>query len=198
MTLEDIDTSLITVGQPTDGGCAYVCIGTPSSLPTSASTKMSTLTDFESCGTISENGFTFSKSVTTNKFKDWGGNIVLTAVSEEENTFKVEFTEINRPIVAKLKYGASNVEAATDGSVSHIKAAADTGQKVALVIDELESNGYLRRTVVPCASIDSFDDETHQKGSLLVYGMTFTAMVKDGVSFHIYRAKPTTTTNTGA
>lgn len=190
--LENVDTSLITVGQPTDGGCTYICVGEPTTLPTDATTKMSTFTDFESAGTISENGFTATKSVTTEKFKDWGGNVVLTAISEEEHTFQIEFAEINRPVVAKLKYGAGNVEVGEDGSVSHVKAVAGTTQKVSLVIDELESNGYLRRTVVPCATIDSFDDETHQKGSLLVYGMTFTALLKDGVSYHTYRAKPAT------
>ena len=50
---------------------------------------------------------------------------------------------------------------------------------------------YLRRTVVPRAMVDSFDDEAHQKGSLLVYGMTFTALAgDDGAAYHIYRAKP--------
>lgn len=191
MALNDIDTSLITVGQPTEGGCAFACIGDPSALPTDATTKMSTLKDFESCGTISENGFTLSKSVTSNKFKDWGGKVVLTAFSEEENTFKIEFTEINRPVVAKMKHGSKNVDAGTDGSVSHIKAVAGPGDKIALVIDELESNGYLRRTVVPRAMVDSFDDEAHKNGSLLVYGMTFTALAgDDGAAYHIYRAKP--------
>lgn len=192
MALQSIDTSLITVGQPTDGGCVYVCVGEPSSLPTDATTAMSALTDFESAGTISENGFTASKSVTINKFKDWGGNVVLAQPSDEEHTFKLEFCEINRPVVAKLKYGSANVEAGTDGSVSHAKAVAGAGEKVSIVIDELESNGFKRRTVVPCATVESFDDETHQKGSLLVYGMTFTAMLKDGALYHVYRAKPST------
>lgn len=190
--LDTIDTSLVTVGQPTEGGCTYIHIGESDTLPTDATTAMSTFTDFVSAGTIFENGFTATKSVTTEKFKDWGGNVILTAISEEEHTFQIEFAEINRPIVAKLKYGDSNVETGSDGSVSHVKAVAGTTQKVSLVIDELESNGFLRRTVVPCATIDSFDDETHQKGSLLVYGMTFTALLKDGVSYHIYRAKPAT------
>ena len=74
-----------------------------------------------------------------------------------------------RPVVAQLKYGSGNVEVGTDGSVSHIKAVVGTSEKVAIVIDELECNGFLRRTVVPCAMVDSFDDETHQKG-LKAYG----------------------------
>ena len=192
-TLEDIDTSLITVGQPTTGGCVYACIGTPKALPTDAATEMSTLTDFESCGLISENGFTLAKSVTKSKFKEWGGNNVLTATSEKELTFKLEFLEISRPIVAKLKHGSKNVEVGEDGSVSHIKEAGiEADEKVALVIDELESSGFLRRTVIPCVTVDSFDDEVHTKGSLLTYGMTFTAIVKENTNYDEYRAKPAT------
>ena len=190
-TLSTIDTSLVTVGQPTDGGCVYIAIGEGATVPTDAVTKMSTLKDFESAGTISENGFTLSKSITTSKFKDWGGNVILSLATEEEVTFKLEFAEPNRPVVAKLKYGSANVEAGDDGSVSHLKSVVGTSEKVAIVIDELECNGYLRRTVVPCAMIDSFDDETHQKGSLLLYGMTFTAVKAAGALFEIYRAKPT-------
>ena len=188
--LSNIDTSLVTVGQPTDGGCVYIAIGEDVAVPTDATTKMSTLTAFKSAGTISENGFTLAKSVTTSKFKDWGGNVVLSMATEEENTFKLEFAEPNRPVVAQLKYGSGNVEAGADGSVAHIKAVVGTSEKVAIVIDELECNGFLRRTVVPCAMIDSFDDETHQKGSLLVYGMTFTAVKAKDTLFDIYRAKP--------
>ena len=115
MALNDIDTSLITVGQPTEGGCAFACIGEPTALPTDATTKMGTLADFESCGTISENGFTLSKSVTTNKFKDWGGKVVLTAFSDEENTFKIEFTEINRPVVQERRCGHGRKRLAHQG-----------------------------------------------------------------------------------
>lgn len=196
--LNNIDTSLITVGQPTDGGCVYIAIGEGVSVPKDATTKMSTLPAYKSAGTISENGFTLAKSVTSSKFKDWGGNVVLSLATEEENTFKLEFAEPNRPVVAQLKYGSSNVEEGEDGSVSHIKAVVGTSEKVSIVIDELECNGFLRRTVVPCAMIDGFDDETHQKGSLLVYGMTFTAVKSGGTLFDIYRAKPVSEQSTAS
>lgn len=188
--LKDIDSSLVTVGQPTDGGCAWVCFGKPAKLPTDATTKMSTLADYVSLGDISENGFTEANARTKNKFKNWGGNVILTSISDEENTYKIEFVETSRPAVAKLRYGSGSVEVGTDGSVSHIKGIVGTDEQVSLVIDELESNGYLRRTVIPVATIDSFDDVPHQKGSLLVYGMTFTAVKGDGNVFDIYRAKP--------
>lgn len=188
--LKDIDNSLVTVGQPTTGGCAWICFGKPAKLPTDATTKMSTLTDYQSLGDVSENGFTEAASRTKNKFKNWNGNTVLTSISDEVNTYKIEFIEPNRPSVAKLRYGSANVEAGEDGSVSHIKGVLGTDEQVSLVIDELESNGFLRRTVVPVATVDSFDDVPHQKGSLLVYGMTFTAIKGEGNVFDIYRAKP--------
>ena len=148
-------------------------------------------TPWESLGDLSENGFTEGRSVTSNKLKGWRGSVVLSVISEEENTFKAEFIEVNRPSVAKLRYGSSNVTAGTDGSVSKIAVKTGVNAKAPLVFDEIESNGFLRRTVVKSASVDSFDDVPHQKGSLLVYGMTFTALdTGDGEPVVIYRAKP--------
>lgn len=191
MALENIDYGQITVGQPTEGGCVFLSFDM-NKTPTDATTKMSTVTGFESLGDISENGFTISTSRTTNDFKDWNGDTVLTAVSEEKTQFKIEFLETSRPAVAKLRYGKENVAAGTDGSVATMKSYVGTQQYFSMVIDELESNGWLRRTCIPKCTIDSFDDETHQKGSLLVYGMTITALKTNDPLFTVYRAKPAT------
>lgn len=190
MAIAEIDTSLVTVGQPVEGGCCWTSFAENPTLPTDAVAKMGTLAGWESLGDLSDNGYTESKSVTQNKFTGWHGSVVLTAVSEEENTYKAEFIEVNRPSVAKLRYGAGNVETGSDGSVSHIKGKSGSGGAIPLVFDELESNGYLRRTVVRKASIDSFDDVPHSRGALMVYGMTFTAIEVDGQTFDVYRAKP--------
>lgn len=185
-----IDTSLVTVGQPVEGGCCWTSFADAPTLPTDATTAMGTLADFESLGELSENGYTESTSATSNKFKGWHGSVVLTTISDTENTYKLEFIEPYRPTVAKLRFGKDNVTVDEAGVVTAIKGKALSNVTVPLVIDELESNGYLRRIVVPKASIDSFDDVAHQKGSLLVYGMTFTAIEVDGVMFNTYRAKP--------
>lgn len=188
-TLSDIDTSLVTTGKPVEGGCCWTCFNENPTLPTDAATKMSTL-GFESLGELSTNGFTEGTSVTSNDFRGWHGSVILTEIDEATNTYKVEFVEPNRPTVAKLRYGAENIEIGEDGSVSHIKGKVNPGAKVPLVFDELESNGYLRRTVVRKAAVKDFDDTPHQKGNLLVYGMTFTAIEVEGQTFDIYRAKP--------
>lgn len=189
--LEAYDNDLVTVGKPAEGGCCYTSFADAPTYPADAVTKMETLAGYESLGDLSENGYTESKSITSNKFKGWRGSVVLSVVSEEEHTFKAEFIEVNRPSVAKLRFGAKNVEAGADGSVAHIAAKLGSGGTVPLVFDELESSGYLRRTVVRKATVDSFDDVPHQQGSLMVYGMTFTAIDPgDGKFFDVYRAKP--------
>ena len=189
--LKDIDTSLVTVGSPTEGGCAYISFAENPTMPKDASTKMSTLEGFESLGEVSEDGFTESKSVTSNTFKGWHGSTVLTQAQDEDHTFQIAFLEVSRPAVAKLRHGVNAVETGEDGSVSHIKPIVGTNITVSLVIDELESNGYLRRTIIPKATVNSFDDVSHQRGSLMVYGCTITAIDPGtGSPYEIFRAKP--------
>lgn len=187
-----IDATLVTVGNPTEGGCCYTSFEASPTLPTDATTAMSTLSGFVSLGEVSENGFTESRSVETTDHKGWHGTVVMTSVDGETNKFKAEFLEINRPAVAKLRYGADAVTAGADGSVSQIDYKAYAGKAVPLVFDELESNGYLRRTVIKKAVVTSFDDVPHQQGSLMVYGMEFTANDPDdgGAPVTVYRAKP--------
>lgn len=182
-----LDFGNVTVGKPVEGGCCWTNFSASPAFPTSATTKLEE--PWVSLGELSDNGYTKGHSVTNNKFKGWHGSVVLTTISEEEHTYKLEFIETAREAAAKLFYGPNNVTA-TEGIVNHITGKPFENVTVPLVIDELESNGYLRRTVVKKASIDSFDDEPHKKGELLVYGMTFTAIEVDGSAFDIYRAKP--------
>lgn len=192
MATKELDNSLVTVGQPVEGGCCYTSFKENAALPTDATTKMSTLSDFESLGELSDQGYTEGQDVTVDEFEGWHGTTVLTCISKDKRTFQAEFIEPNRPAVAKLKYGEKNVEVDDDGEfVKNIKAKASVNKQVPLVFDELESNGCLRRTVIPKAVITNFDDVPHQKGSLLVYGMTFTAIDdNENGFFSIYRAKP--------
>lgn len=187
----DIDPSLVTTGSPVEGGCVYTSFKANPTLPTDAATKISTLTDLVSLGDLSPDGFTASKSVTVNEFKGWHQSIVLTKVSEEKHQYKMVFIESVRSSVAKLRYGAGNVETNEDGTFSHIKVIANSDVRVPLVIDELEDTGNLRRTVIPRVSIDSCDDVEHKPGGLVQYGFTFTVIkTADKPLFTIYRAKP--------
>lgn len=189
MTKEkDIDESLVTVGKPIDGGCVFVSFESDPTFPTGAADKIGT--GWESLGEVSDNGYTESKSVSTTDHKGWHGSVVLTTVDDETQAYKMEFLEVNRPAAAKVYYGSENVEVDKDGNLTHISGKPGKNVPVALVIDELESNGWLRRTVIKQAVVTSFDEVPHKRGSLMLYGMTFTANLKDGTTFDIYRAKP--------
>ncbi len=190
VALKPIDDTLVTVGQPTEGGCVYTSFAENPTLPTDAVTKVSTLSNLESLGDISENGFTEAKSVSSTKHKNWNGDTVASSTTEKTTTYKLEFLETSRPAVAKLRYGSKSVKVdEASGSVSQIDDTGEDSPVVPLVIDELESNGWLRRTVIPRAVVESMDDVPHQKGSLLVYGMTFTVLKSDKPLISIYRAK---------
>lgn len=187
------DNNYVSVGQPVEGGAAWVSFNAAATLPTDATAKMSTLKDFEDLGEFSDNGYTKSVSTSSNKFKGWHGTVILTQISDEENTFKMELTDIDRATVAKLRYGVGNVTVGTDGQISKIAPTTVPDAETPIVLDELLSNGRLRRTVFPRPKIDSIDDEGHTKGSLLVYGITFTCQVDaDGHPYIIYEAAPAT------
>lgn len=186
-----LDATLVTVGQPVEGGAAFVSFEETPIFPTDAVTAMSTLSDFSSIGELSENGFTEGISLTSTDFEGWHGNILLSVKGKEKRTYKLELLEVGRETVAKLRYGSKNVTA-TDGVVTKIVTTNANDDEVALVFDELESNGYLRRTIIRRAKVTSMDDVPHQRGQLMAYGMEFTVLEPAGSAsaIEIYRAKP--------
>lgn len=175
-----INPSNASTGSPVDGACCFTSFESDYVLPELASVDL-TASDskFVNLGEISDSGYTKSTSLSSNSFKGWHGSNLLTQVSDETNTFKVEFTEIVRPSVLMLRYGKAAVKLDESGNVVSVDPTVAPSTIVPLVFDELLSKGWKMRTVFPRASISSIDDEAHQKGSLLVYSMTFTANVDD-------------------
>jgi len=186
--MTNIDTSNVTTGAPVEGACCYTSFAASPTLPSTAAEAMDS---FDSVGEISENGYTKSVSVNTNKFKGWHGSTILTQVSDEENTFKVEFVEVDGAVANKIRYGSDKVQVDENGKVTAIDPTVVPSDVLPLIFDELLANGRKRRTVFPRATIESIDDEAHAKGSLLVYGMTFSANVDDqGRPYYIREAAP--------
>lgn len=186
----DIDFTMATAGAPAEGGCVYTSFADAPTLPTDATTALGA--DFVSLGEISENGFTLGNETSSNDIKGWHGKTIITLIDEEKRTYKLEFVEVDRLAVAQLRFGKDNVTADGD-TYSAIENKGVPQTKLPLIIDELESSGYLRRTVIPQVQIQSIDDETHTKGSLITYSMTFNAIQVDGKFENIYHAKPATT-----
>ena len=160
------------------GGVVYTSFKADAAVPTDATTKMSALADFVSLGELSENGFTDSRSISTTDHKGYHGTIVMTTVDDDTTKIKVEFLEVNRPAVAKLRYGNDSVTE-TAGKITAIKRKPYKGEKHPFVLQELMSDTRLHRIVVEKGVITSFDDVPHKRGDLMVYGMEITANTPD-------------------
>lgn len=182
----------VTTGGPVEGGCCYTSFAPSPTLPTTAQESIVGVdSDFVNLGELSDQGWSQSASSTVNKFKGYHGRVVLSEVAEEELTVKVEFLEVTRVTVLKLRYGEQNVTVDSTGFAIAVKHTSIPDVTIPLIFDELFSNGVKQRTIFPRSKIESIDDQPHQKGSLLVYGMTFTAYAdEDGAAFYKYRAKP--------
>lgn len=192
-----INPSNATTGSPVEGACCFTSFDSTATLPDLASTDLTADSKFVNLGEISDSGYTKSTSITSNTFRGWHGSALFTQISEETNTFQAQFTEVTREAVLKLRYGADAVTVDSSGNVTGVDPTTVPNAVVPLVFDELLSNGEKMRTVFPRATISSIDDEAHQRGSLLVYSMTFTANVDDsGRPYYIRYAVPATTSGT--
>ncbi len=188
----DLNSAFVSVAQPVEGGAAWVCFDEDPTYPTDAVIPMSEIPGWYSLGELSTNGFTESKAVSSDPKRGWHNTVLLTSESETTETYKAEFLEYVRAVVAMLRHGVDNVEVNEDGSWSHLEHGSTANQTPAFVFDELESNGHLHRTLVKRASGTEFDDVGHAFGDLIYYGMTFTALAPKGGGKAVeeWRAKP--------
>lgn len=195
----DLNSAFVSVAQPIEGGAAWVCFDENPTYPTNAVTPMKDIPGWYSLGELSTNGFTESKSMSSEVKRGWHNTPLITSTSEETETYKAEFLEYVRASVAMLRYGVDNVDVNPDGSWSHLKHGSTANQTPAFVFDELESNGHLHRSLVKRASGTEFDDVGHAVGDLIYYGMTFTALEPKGGGSAIeeWRAKPAQDTPSG-
>ena len=190
----DLNNAFVSVAQPVTGGACWVCFEEDPVYPTDAAASMKGLPNWFSLGELSTKGFTEAKSMSSTTHRGWHNTPLLTSEAETTETYKVEFLEIVRAVVAMLRHGKDNVDVNDDGSWSHLTHGSTANMTVAFVFDELESNGHLHRSLVKRASVTEFDDVGHVVGNLLYYGMTFTALAPKGGGDAVeeWRAKPAT------
>ena len=190
MALNDLEFDLATTGTPVEGGSVYIDLTGTATAPSNASTTLGT--GWVSLGEESDQGYTIKHSMNSTTHRGWHGKPIITDITDETNTFSVEFVEVNRGTVAKLRFGSGNVTTNSNGEVTAITAKSGAITSHPMVFEELESNGWKRRTYFPDAIITSIDDEPHRRGDLLVWGMTFTANEDDtNGAYRVFRSAPT-------
>ena len=103
----ELNAKLATSSNPVAGrGICYVSFKANPTLPTNATADMSTLTDFESLGELSDSGFSESRSISANDHKGAHGTVIMTTIDNDTTKYKAAFLEVSRAAVAKLRFGS--------------------------------------------------------------------------------------------
>lgn len=162
----------VTAGKPKVGGAIYRApLG--STLPTDATTALDAA--FVNVGYISDAGLVNSNSPASENTKAWGGDIVLTTLTEKPDTFKFTLLEAMSVEALKTVYGDANVSGdLTNGLTIHANSTQQPD--CAWVIDMVFKNNTIKRIVIPDAGVSNVGDVTYADGSAVGYETTISAM----------------------
>lgn len=169
----------VSTGKPKVAGAVYRApVGT--TLPTDASTALAGA--FVDMGYVSEDGVTNSNKPTTQKIKDWGGQVVLVVTTEKPDTFKIKFIEANNSNVLETVYGQGNVSV-SGNTIAVTANAADTGE-YSYVIDVAMKGGAMKRIVIPCAQLSDLSDIVYKADTAVGYDVTLDALPDSSGNSH--------------
>ena len=177
----------VSAGKPKVAGAVYRAPkGT--TLPTDATTALASA--FVDMGYISEDGVVNSNSPSSEKIKDWGGQVVLVVKSEKPDTFKIKFIEALNSNVLQTVYGAANVTTSTN-KINVVVNGADAGEYV-YAIDMVMTGGALKRIVIPAGSLSALADITYKNNEAVAYEVTLDALPdSSGNNHYEYISLPT-------
>lgn len=175
-----MDVTKVSAGAPAVGGCVYIAPAN-TTLPTDASTALSS--SFKELGYISDAGLTNSNSPSNSNVKEWGGNVVLSILSEKPDTFAFKLLEVLNVEVLKTVYGASNVTEAS-GKIT-INATATQPSHNVWVFDMVLNDDKVKRIVVPDAVISSVGDIAYVTSDATGFDLTITSYPDSSNVTHI-------------
>lgn len=186
----------VSAVKPRVGGCVYTApVGT--TLPTDAESALDEA--FEDMGYISEDGITNSNTRESENIKAYGGDIVASPQTEKLDTFGMTFIEAKNITTLKAVYGESNVSGTLATGITIRVNSAELEDR-AWVIDQIMSEGDLKRTVIPRGKITELGEITYADGSVTGFESTITAFPAeelDGDSHREYMKTPAASGNNG-
>lgn len=161
----------VSTGKPAVSGGVYAAAkGTTA--PTDAITALAAA--FKCLGYVSEDGLTNSNSPETETIKAWGGDIVLTPLSEKADTFHFTLIESKHDEVLKIVYGDSNVTGSLASGMT-VKASADEPASHVWAFEMILAGNVLKRVVVPDGVVTEVGDIVYVDGEAIGYELTITA-----------------------
>lgn len=162
--------SNVSAGKPAVGGAASIA-PLNTTLPTDATTALGT--GFTGLGYISEDGLVNSNSPETEQVRAWGGDVVLTPLTQKQDTYQFTLIEVLNADVLGFIYGADNVTGTLANGIT-VTANADQDEGHVMVFDMIMRGGVLQRIVVPHAEITEIGDVEYTDNGAVGYQVTIT------------------------
>lgn len=160
--------SNVTAGKPKIGGAIYVA-PSGTTLPTDATTALASA--FVCLGYVSEDGVTNSNSPSSEELKAWGGDIVMSLLTEKPDNFTFTLIEALSVDVLKFVYGASNVSGTLAAGIT-VTANAAIPEAHVIAIDMVMTDGAVKRVVMPNAYISEVGEITYKDDEAVGYETT--------------------------
>lgn len=161
----DSNARKVTVGKPKIGGSVYRApVGT--TLPTDAVTALDSA--FACLGYISDDGVKNNNSPESEQIKAWGGDVVLTVMTNRPDTFGMKFIEAMNEHVLKTVYGSRNVTGnLADGLTVAVNT--DSDESASYVVEMIYNNNTVKRIVIPDAKVSEIAEIAYADGSVVGY-----------------------------
>lgn len=167
-----MNTSYVSAGKPKVAGAIWRA-PSGTTLPTTADEALDN--DFVDLGYVSDDGVGNDQSFTADEVRAWGGDVVMTPESEQNDNFTMNLIESLNVNVLKTVYGDDNVTGTLSTGITVKKNAKDR-TSACYVIDMILRDGAIKRIVLPDAKISALDTITYNDSDPIGYAITLTAM----------------------
>lgn len=146
----------VSTGKPKTTGGVWWCPDGTVTLPTDATTSLST--SFSCLGYISEDGVTEACDISSASIIAWGGDTVDTAQQGKTYTYSFTPIEVMNIDVLKMMYGANNVSQVGTTGVITVNGTSDEVPSGVFVIELALKDGAYGRIVIPNGKLTSIGD----------------------------------------